>query len=168
MAGNPRQPQLRSSHLTHKAARGNVLFYLEYAPGKSPGEPSGNVPIYALNRKHGLHRTQESGNQPGSALEHSPLEGDSPPFVKRWERGLYDLVSLASILVGSPEDRSESRGHRIEHRRRATPWRGGSGSGNAEAVRVEASAVTQHGTGDVEEPIGHRTQGARMTVAAGA
>ena len=129
---------------------------------------TGNM-VYTLDPEHALHRSQESGNKPYASLKyHSPLEGDSPPFVKRWGPVMYDLVSLAWILVGSPENRSESRGHRIEHRRRATPWRGGSGSGNAEAVRVEAGAVTQHGTGDVEEPIGHRTQGARMTVAAGA
>ncbi len=94
--------------------------------------------------------------------------GDSPPFVKRWKPVSYGLPSLASILAESPENRSGSRGHRIDHRRRAAPWRGGSGSGNPDAVRVEAGAVTQHGTGDVQEPIAHRTQGARMTVAAGA
>ena len=48
------------------------------------------------------------------------------------------------------------------------PGEAGSGSGNPDAVRVEAGTVTQHGTGDVQELIGHRTQGARMTVAAGA
>ena len=94
--------------------------------------------------------------------------GDSPPFVKRWKPVSYGLPSLASILAGS---------RRTDHGAEASasttggglrPREAGSGSSNPDAVRVEAGAVTQHGTGDVEEPIGHRTQGARMTVAAGA
>ena len=34
---------IRSSPRTHNTARGNVLVHVENAPGRSPGEPSGNV-----------------------------------------------------------------------------------------------------------------------------
>ena len=45
--------------------------------------------LYTLDRKHGLHPAQESGKEPGSALKHSPLEGESVrqglrPQSNRW------------------------------------------------------------------------------------
>ena len=43
-----------------------------------------------------------------------------------------------------------------------------SGSNNPNAVRIETGAVVQHGTGDIQQPVGHRTQSERMGVAAGA
>ena len=39
-----------------------------------------------------------------------------------------------------------------------------SGSNNAKAVRVETGTVTQHCTGDVQQPVGHRTWSTHMTV----
>ncbi len=47
--------------------------------------------------------------------------GDSPPFVKRWKPVSYGLPSLASILAESPENRSGSRGHRIDHSSEGSP-----------------------------------------------
>ena len=43
-----------------------------------------------------------------------------------------------------------------------------SGSNNTNVVRVETGAVVRHGTGDIQQPVGHRTQSERMGVAAGA
>ena len=49
MPGNPRQPQLRSSHRTRKAARGNVLVFWNISPGGKPElpvEPVGVSPLH--------------------------------------------------------------------------------------------------------------------------
>ena len=42
----------------------------------------------------------------------------------------------------------------------------GSRSGNPDTVRVETGAVAQHCAGDVEQAVGHRAQGAGVSVAA--
>ena len=44
---------IRSSPRTHNTARGNVLFYLEYAPGQSPGGAIGKRHIGELSRERG-------------------------------------------------------------------------------------------------------------------
>ena len=44
---------IRSSPRTHNAARGNVLFYLEYAPGQSPGRAIGKRHVRELSRERG-------------------------------------------------------------------------------------------------------------------
>ena len=44
----------------------------------------------------------------------------------------------------------------------------GSGSSNTGTVRIEAGTVAEHRTGDVEQAVGHRAQGARVSVATGA
>ena len=44
---------IRSSPQTHNTARGNVLFYLEYAPGKSPGGAIGKRRVGELSRERG-------------------------------------------------------------------------------------------------------------------
>ena len=44
----------------------------------------------------------------------------------------------------------------------------GSRGGNPDTVRVETGAVAQHRAGDVEQAVGHRAQGARVSVTAGA
>ena len=46
--GYPRQPQLRSSLLTHNAARGNVLFG-DSGPGASPATPTDHYPLSTDN-----------------------------------------------------------------------------------------------------------------------
>ena len=43
-----------------------------------------------------------------------------------------------------------------------------SGSNNTNAARVETGAVTQHCTGDFQQPVGHRTYSQSMGVTAGA
>ena len=43
-----------------------------------------------------------------------------------------------------------------------------SGSNNPNVVWIETGAVVQHGTGDIQQPAGHRAQSERMSVAAGA
>ena len=44
----------------------------------------------------------------------------------------------------------------------------GSRGGNPDTVRVETGAGAQHRAGDVEQAVGHRAQGARVSVTAGA
>ena len=43
-----------------------------------------------------------------------------------------------------------------------------SGSNNLNAARIETGAFVRHGTGDIQQPVGHRTQSEHMGVAAGA
>ena len=44
---------IRSSPQTHNAAKGNVLFYLDYAPGQSPGGAIGKRHVGELSRERG-------------------------------------------------------------------------------------------------------------------
>ena len=59
-------------------------------------------------------------------------------------------------------------GHHASLREGLPPRRTGSRGGDPDTLGVEAGTVAQHRAGHVEQPVGHRTQGACMPVAPGA
>ena len=62
---------IRRSPQTHNTARGNVLFYLEYAPSQSPGGAIGKRHIGELSRERSgsKHRHTKLNRKPVTHLQ---------------------------------------------------------------------------------------------------
>ena len=110
---------------------------------------------------------------PGASHGREEGGGSDPPLFGRW-CGTGERSPAHTVAHG----KHSPRGGRSLH---SDPWREGgradeeaeaaasttggalcardsdSGSNNANAVRVETGTVTQHCTGDVQQPVGHRT-----------
>ena len=77
------------------------------------------------------------------------------------------LVSCDSE-PGSNRPRLERPAAKAMRTPTATARRSGSGSTHPGTMRVEAGTVAEHRAGDVQQAVGHRAQGARVSVAPGA
>ena len=107
-----------------------------------------------------------------------PAHSDAQPFPSQSRARLpryaharkRACTSLGLLQVGIRQEhpRLEARRPRSFGRQELRLEESGSGSRAPDTVRVETRAVTQHRTGDVEQAVSHRAQGAGVAVAAGA
>ena len=156
-----------SVHLTHgyfaAALRTPTVLQVEFASIEGP----------RCARSAFTSRTVSRGRQPAGAgplLRAGPwvtAAADRAGKPLRASRKAGPQSTTAECDAGAPL-RCRGETEKPRSRSRPQPPRGSAGSpGGPDTVRVETDSIAQHRAGNAEQAVGHRAQGARVSVAAG-